>query len=115
VGHVFDANSFYANRVSVRFSGMKMLLTYLQLAFQGYSINAKLSFKITKKRNHEEPNLKAKLVRSVVLNRAAPPRGASIKSKECTSPYAPYKIESLIKEFTNKYTCFYSVFEAMEA
>ena len=38
-------------------------------------------------------------------------RGASINFQAGASPYAPYNMESLIITFTNKYTCFQSVFK----
>ena len=34
-----------------------------------------------------------------------------VLSRGCVRPYAPYNMESLIIEFTNKYICFYSLFK----
>jgi len=42
-------------------------------------------------------------------------RGTSINFPLGASPYAPYNMESLIIKFTNKYICFYSLFEVMGA
>jgi len=53
--------------------------------------------------------------KTVVLNRRdSPPTGASLNLKGGASPYAPHKMESLFVKFTNKYTCFHSLFRVRE-
>ena len=46
---------------------------------------------------------------------APPPKRTSINFQGGASPYAPYKMESLIVKFTNKYICFYSLFKVRGA